>query len=93
MFDPSTSFGNKYDPVIVPNVPLTSAFEMMRTSNFIKRISIRNIISLYQAPLFKRLPADSYLWGYEDPFVDLATLANPMPFKNFGVLVLVRNPI
>lgn len=80
--------GNKFDRVIVPNVPLASAFNEM-LNNFWLAPIIKGVINMYQAPLFKTLPADSFLWGYEDDFVDAATAFKPMPFKNFGVLALV----
>lgn len=47
-FDPSTSVGNKYDPVIVPNVPLTSAFDVMRKSTFFGKLGIKQVINIYQ---------------------------------------------
>lgn len=75
---------------MVPNIPLTSAFEMMRTRNFLMKFGIRRLFDMHKPKLFKRLPADSFLWGYEDSFVTMASAFEPMPFENFGVLVLVR---
>lgn len=89
-FSPEHSLGNKYDPVFVPNVPLTSAFEMMRTGNFLIRFGVNRLIDMHKSKLFKRLPADSFLWGYEDRFVTMASAFKPMPFENFGVLVMVN---
>lgn len=52
VFDESTSVGNRYDPVIVPNVPLTSAFDLMQKSSFFTAFGIKKLISLYQVSNF-----------------------------------------
>lgn len=87
-FDPEHSNGYRYDPVIVPNIPLTSGLEMIKNSGFLEGWAIKSAITSFSQPLFLRLPADSFLWGYEDSFVNFAKLTKPMPFDQFGVLVL-----
>lgn len=88
-FDPEQSVGHRYDPVIVPNIPMISTLEVMRQSSFLKSLAIHQMLILYSQTMFRRLPADSFLWGYEDSFVDFAKLDKPMPFENFGILVMV----
>lgn len=45
-FDAKNSVGTKFDRVIVPNVPLASAFDMMRQGFFMKSI-VKSVINVY----------------------------------------------
>ena len=88
MFDNKTSVGGQYDPVVVPNIPLASALQLMN-ENFFMKFSIGVALNAFQPQLFQKLPADSFLWGYEDSFFAFAQSFKPMPFDKFGVLVMV----
>ena len=88
MFDNKTSVGGQYDPVVVPNIPLASALQLMN-ENFFMKLSIGVALNAFQPQLFQKLPADSFLWGYEDSFFAFAQSFKPMPFDKFGVLVMV----
>ncbi|XP_060657270.1 scavenger receptor class B member 1 [Drosophila nasuta] len=82
---PEKSSLREDDIVLVPNVPLLSAAVHVKRFPAFKRLGVNSIISLYREPVFKRLTAFEYLWGYKDKIISLESLGGGNK-THFGLL-------
>lgn len=85
---PEKSTLREDDVVLVPNVPLLSAAVHVKRMPAFKRLLVTGTIKLFEEPLFKRLTAHEYLWGYRDKIISLESLGGGK--THFGLLKTVR---
>ncbi|TDG46420.1 hypothetical protein AWZ03_007194 [Drosophila navojoa] len=83
-FLPEKSTVREDDVILVPNVPLLSAAVHVKRMAAIKRLFVTGTIKLFEEPLFKRLTAYEYLWGYRDKIISLESLGGGK--THFGLL-------
>ncbi|KAH8370880.1 hypothetical protein KR093_005441 [Drosophila rubida] len=81
---PEKSSLREDDIVLVPNVPLISAAVHVKRFPSLKRLTVNSIIALFKEPVFKRLTAYEYLWGYRDKIISLESLGGGK--THFGLL-------
>ncbi|XP_030558448.1 lysosome membrane protein 2 [Drosophila novamexicana] len=81
---PEKSTLREDDVVLVPNVPLLSAAVHVKRMPAFKRLLVTGTIKLFEEPLFKRLTAHEYLWGYRDKIISLESLGGGK--THFGLL-------
>jgi len=86
---PEKSTLREDDVVLVPNVPLLSAAVHVKRFIALKRLTVTGIIRLFEEPLFKRLTAHEYLWGYRDKIISLESLGGGK--THFGLLRTVSS--
>lgn len=88
IFLPEKSTVREDDVILVPNVPLLSAAVHVKRMPALKRLLVTSTIKIFEEPLFKRLTAYEYLWGYRDKIISLESLGGGK--THFGLLRTVR---
>lgn len=86
-FLPEYSTGRQFDQVIVPNIPLISAFAFIKDESYLFRAATAMGIESTNPKLFTKVAADSLLWGYTDGLVNVIQTFKTLPSGKFGLLV------
>lgn len=69
---------------MVPNVPLITAAGHVKRMPALERLVSGALINQFKEPLFKKLTASEFLWGYEDKIIKLKSLGKGK--RRFGLL-------
>ncbi|XP_058123242.1 scavenger receptor class B member 1-like [Anopheles ziemanni] len=88
-YEPLESDGKPFDQVVVPNVVFLSAVAKKRSETYWSNMMFNTAaIGLGAAP-FMTLPADSFIWGYEDSLLGLAKtfFTDGIDSTTFGMLM------
>ncbi|KAJ8932387.1 hypothetical protein NQ314_014698 [Rhamnusium bicolor] len=89
-FRPDLSKGRQSDRVMVPNIPLMSGAAMTKHRNYFTRLGFSSILNGLDEKPFVKLPADSFILGYDDDLFDisrsLAKLEDKPTPEKFGLL-------
>ncbi|XP_055318862.1 scavenger receptor class B member 1-like isoform X3 [Sitodiplosis mosellana] len=88
-FRPELSAAHQFVPLIVPNVPfLTAAWQSLKW-DYLKTAAFNVATFAITLKPFVHVPAHSFLWGYDDPLIEISkTYGDSKPkFDKFGMLV------
>lgn len=68
---------------------------MAKDANYLQRTGFNLLLSSLDSKPFLKLPAQRFIWGYDDNFFSLAkgvmSLVKEMPYDKFGILAHVSN--
>lgn len=78
----------RVDWIISPNIPLLGITSSLKDSSMFVNLAITSISNYLGSKAFLNITIDEYLWGYDDPLVELANKAIPswINFPRFGIL-------
>lgn len=88
-FIPKLSFGHRKNHILtVPNMLMLSAAAMGQEQMYLTRVAMSALFRGINARPFRKIPADSFIFGYDDSLYSLAknVLSKNLPFEKFGVL-------
>lgn len=77
--------------MVVPNVPLFSVAWNLKKVAFWEEMVVKGVLLTVPTKPFVTVPADSFLWGYDDKLFDAIKTLTPTPpkFDKFGMLTTV----
>ncbi|XP_059614955.1 uncharacterized protein LOC132260689 [Phlebotomus argentipes] len=88
---PEMSTGSDMDNVIVPNIPMLTAMKKIKGRNVFVQMALDATLKSTQSTVFKNLPVNEFLWGYEDGLISISKAMLPIdeqpPFEKFGLLI------
>ncbi|XP_055608637.1 lysosome membrane protein 2 [Uranotaenia lowii] len=87
------SSGMQYDEIVVPNVPMLTAASKYYDRSFFQKTILKTALAGVSAKPFKKLKLNSFLWGYQDELLNLASklsFDSEVSFEKFGIL-MTRN--
>ncbi|XP_075221307.1 scavenger receptor class B member 1-like [Lycorma delicatula] len=88
-FEPELSVGDPtVDLVNVINIPLVGISSMLHSSSLAFNLILRMLVQQLDLHPVKTLSVDEFLWGYDDPLINLGSKFLPswIHFSRFGLL-------
>ncbi|XP_055847864.1 lysosome membrane protein 2 [Episyrphus balteatus] len=78
----------KTDMIISPNIPYMGVTAAASSISVFMAFAVRTLVRQFDAKIMLRISVHEYLWGYEDPLVNIASKLVPsvINFQKFGLL-------
>ncbi|XP_055858648.1 scavenger receptor class B member 1 [Episyrphus balteatus] len=87
IFLPDKSVGDRFQNVIVPNIPLLSASVSVDKMSFFQKFTASHAINALNLDAFLEVPIDDFIWGYSDKLINVLRNFMPELRPKFGMLM------
>ncbi|XP_055687525.1 scavenger receptor class B member 1-like [Lutzomyia longipalpis] len=90
-FLPDMNTWSDLENITVPNIPMLTAMKKVKDRGFFVQLGLNTALSATSSTVFKHLPVNEFLWGYEDGLISVSKTMLPPeerpPFEKFGLLI------